>query len=118
MIPVITGIVPPPSWGCGRLLPAGTKRELRSNHAPRCILTSKATSSKGDGPDWSTCELVNAGGAGGSLLCMRANSPEWAASTGSEAGCSLGAGRLSGSSSLGSAFFSGDEALSVAFETH
>ena len=44
---------------------------------------------------------------------MRANSVEWAASSGSEAGCSLEAGRSIGSSSLGLDFSSGDEALCV-----
>ena len=40
---------------------------------------------------------------------MRSRSPEWAASMGSIVGGSLGTGRLTGSSSLGS----GDEALSA-----
>ena len=91
-------------------------KELRSNHVPRGILTGKSASSKGDGLESSANGLVNPGGAGGSLLSMRANSPGWAVFTGSEAGWSSGASMSVGSSSLGSDFSSGDKALSIGTE--
>ena len=52
------------------------------------------------------------GGAGGSCLCMMANSPKLAVPSDSEALCPLGVGRAV-DSSQGSGFFFGDGALSV-----
>ena len=85
--------------------------ELRSSQAPRVILIGKSASSRGCHS--SAHAPVNPCGAGGNLLHTVTNSAKQAAPLGSEASCLLGAGRVVGSSSQLSGFFSSDEALSV-----
>ena len=97
-----------PSWGYGRLLPAGTPKSSGPTGPPG-VYWSVRLHPQGGRLDSSAHEPVNPGGAGSCLLCARTSSPEQAASSGSEVGSLLGVGRPIGSSSLGS----GDEALSA-----
>ena len=72
----------------------------------------QSASFRGSRLDSTAHERVNLRGASGLHLSTRANTSGCAASFSSEAVCSLGAGTLTGSSTLGL----GDEALSVGAE--
>ena len=87
-------------------------KELRSNHAPRDILTGESASSNGGGPD-SSCPWTNksqgvpvAVSSTWGLIFLNGQLPQAL-----KLALHLGAGRLVGSSSLGSDFFSSDKAL-------
>ena len=90
-------------------------RDLRSSWVPRVYWAVRLHPLVGR-LDSSTHDPVNPGGASGSLLLTRVNSPGQAAPSGSQASCMLGEGRTAGSSSRGPDFCSGDEALSVGME--